>query len=239
MKKLLLLLFTTLSFICLIAQPTKTLVIDENAQLRKVESFNHIEVSGNIDVYISQGEEGLAVSCTDDNFTNYIITKTENNILKIYFDENAVKLKRFKGQFKAYVSVKNLASINLLGAVHTRLVDDFHINNVQINISGACSFNGKIFSENINTTVNGASSIKLSGKTTNATLNVAGASFIYAADLLINNCSINVSGASSAEINVQDELAAFATGKSLIIYHGKVKNIKATSLLNSSIKKAS
>jgi len=238
MKKFLLLLFTTLSFFCAIAQPTKTLVIDENAQLRKVESFNHIEISGNIDVYISQGDEGLAVSCTDDNFTNYIITKTENKVLKIYFDENSVKLKRFKGQFKAYISVKNLESINILGAVHARLIDEFHINNVQISLSGACSFNGKIFSENLNTTVNGGSYIKLSGKATNATFNVAGACFILAADLLVNNCSINASGSCSAEINVQDELVAFATGKSLIIYHGKVKNIKATSLLKSSIKKA-
>ena len=59
---------------------------DANAQKRNVSGFHAIEVSGGIDLYLSQGEEAVAVSAAKDEYRDKIITEVKNGVLKIWFD---------------------------------------------------------------------------------------------------------------------------------------------------------
>ena len=79
---------------------TKERTLDNN--------FDHIEVSRGIDVYLTQNEtESLTVQA-DENLQDLIITKVENNILKIYTAENI----SYDEAKKVRVSFKNVLEIS-------------------------------------------------------------------------------------------------------------------------------
>src|SRR5687767_6230285 len=99
--------FSLFSLFALTAVAQKT-IHDANAQLRKVGSFHGVSVSGGIDLFLTEGDEAVAVSGKDEQITSKITTVVENGILKISFDcKENMKITGSKN-LKAYVSYRTL-----------------------------------------------------------------------------------------------------------------------------------
>ncbi|HEY6977614.1 MAG TPA: DUF2807 domain-containing protein [Chitinophagaceae bacterium] len=81
MKKYILLFFSAIVYCSVTAQKTFN---DPDAVSRNIVSFHAIEVSDGIDLYLTQGNEALAVSAINEEVRNKIITKVEGGVLKIY-----------------------------------------------------------------------------------------------------------------------------------------------------------
>ena len=58
-------------------------VNDPNAEKREVKGFHAIEVGGGIDLYLSQGNEAVAVSASEAKFRERIKTEVVNGVLKM------------------------------------------------------------------------------------------------------------------------------------------------------------
>ena len=88
MKKLVLALLVLTS--CNInAQQKTAIVYDDNAQVRKVASFNAISVSSAIDLYLTQSASSkVAVSASSDEIRDHIITEVEGGVLIIRLGDN-------------------------------------------------------------------------------------------------------------------------------------------------------
>ena len=96
MKKFILSAF---SIICLSATAQKTFN-DPNAVSRNIISFHAIEVSGGIDLYLTAGNEALAVSAVNEEVRNKITTKVEDGVLKIYYDHGGITFERGNKKMK-------------------------------------------------------------------------------------------------------------------------------------------
>jgi len=83
MKKIFSLILFTSFIIAASAQKT---INDANAEKRNVSGFHAIEVSGGIDLYLSQGDEAVAVSASKDEYRAKIKTEVKDGVLKIWFD---------------------------------------------------------------------------------------------------------------------------------------------------------
>lgn len=239
MKKI---LFSSLAILLIAtaqAQPTKTIVHDVNAEARTIGSFKGIQVSGGITVYLSQGTtEAIAISTDEAKNNNKVKTEVKNGILKIYMENGSWNTWSWKSKsVKAYVTVKNLESIEASGACAVRLSDNLNTNNLKLDLSGASSFKGDITANTIRLDLSGASSATISGKATNAIIDASGASSIKAYDFEVEDCKAEASGASSIGVGVSKNLQAEASGASSIRYKGDpaIKNIAATGA--SSVKK--
>lgn len=57
-------------------------------------NFDQIEVSRGLDVYLSQNKTENLIAQADENLHDIIITKVENNVLKIYTEKTSVMLKQ-------------------------------------------------------------------------------------------------------------------------------------------------
>src|SRR6202000_1022802 len=87
MKKLLLLGLTLLFGGFAIAQDN-LLVNAQNVQKRTVGSFHGVEVSNAIDLVIKQGnEDGVAVSASDVETRDRIVTEVKDGVLHIYLND--------------------------------------------------------------------------------------------------------------------------------------------------------
>ena len=96
MKKILFALLLLAGFV-VNAQENKSIVYDENAQQRKVPSFTAISVSSAIDLYLTQSNKNeVAVSATNDEIRDHIITEVVGGTLIIRLGDKNQRIKSFK-----------------------------------------------------------------------------------------------------------------------------------------------
>ena len=111
MKKLFFLSFLAVLAISVSAQK---IINDPNAEVRKVGSFEGVSVGGGIDLYLSSGEEAVAISASKSEYRDRIKTEVVNGVLRIYFDYKSGVHISFNSdrKLKAYVSYKKLKSLS-------------------------------------------------------------------------------------------------------------------------------
>ena len=223
MKKIIVTLFMGLGIVGSYAQNEKNLVVDANAEVRTVNNFNGIEVSGAVDLFISQGNsEAVAVSASSDEIRARIKTEVKNGILIIYFDGKGLNWKIWNNnKMKAYVTYKTLSKLEASGACNVKTTDAIHQSDLKIEMSGASDFNGEVSIVKLRLEASGASNISVRGKSDNTTVDASGACNIKAYDLKTDFCNIDASGASNVRITVNKELNATASGGSTIFYKGE------------------
>ncbi len=241
MKQLFLSLLVVVACVTTKAQNSKNLVYDANAEVRTVGSFSAVEVSGAIDLYLSQGtEEGVAISAANDEAKSKIKAEVSNGVLHIFFDSKGWNWKSWGNtKSKAYVTFKTLKRIEANGACNVIVVEPITLNDLKIDCSGASDFKGQITIANLVLTASGASSIRVSGNAEKATIEASGASDIKAYDLQTATCKAEASGAANIRITVNKELKAEASGGATLYYKGTGNITDVSSSGGATIKKRS
>lgn len=236
MKKLFSLLL--LSGLITSASAQKT-IKDANAEKRNVSGFHAIEVSGGIDLYLSQGEEAVAVSASKDEYRAKIVTEVKDGVLKIWFDwKSNMRIDWGNHKLKAYVSVKNLDRLEGSGGSDIEIDGLIKTTKLDLEISGGSDFDGKIESDELKIQASGGSDVSISGKAARLTIDASGGSDFKGYDLVSDICNVEASGGSDVHVTVNKELSANASGGSDVFYKGSglIRDIKTS---GSSIKKVS
>ncbi len=224
MKKILLLaVISIIGFGRSIAQNDKNVVVDANAEVRKTSgTFSSIELSGAIDLYLSQGtEDAVAISASSDEIKARIRTEVKGTTLHIYFDGKGLNWKTWgNNKMKAYVTFRKLSRIEASGACNIRATEVIRGEDLSIELSGASDFAGEVAFTKIKLDLSGASNVKLSGTAVSTSIEASGACTVRGYDLKTDNCKIDASGASNIYITVNKEMNAGASGGSNISYKG-------------------
>lgn len=228
MKKVILILLAAFFVATGFAQKT---IHDANAELRNVSGFHAIEVSGGIDLYLSNGDEGVAVSAKDKEVRDRIVTEVKEGVLKIYLDRKGFKW-NFHGSnsMKAYVSYKTLDKLNASGGSDVKSEGVIKSTSLKINISGGSDLSAKVEVGSLVIDQSGGSDVDLSGTATDMKIEASGGSDFSGYGLVADNCIINASGGSDVNITVNKEFYAEATGASDVNWKGnaQVKGAKAS-----------
>ncbi len=222
MKQICILLALGLGWLGAFAQSEKNLVVDANAEVRTVSGFTGIEVSGAIDLYISQGSsEAVAISANTEEIRARIKTEVRSGTLHIYFDGKGLNWKVWgNNKMKAYVTYKTLLKLEASGACNVKATDPIKQAELRMEMSGASDFSGELAISSLKLSASGASNVSIYGTVANATVDASGACNIKAYDLQTEMCKIDASGASNVRITVNKELNATASGGSTIFYKG-------------------
>ena len=210
-------LFSTIIF----SQKT---INDPNAQKRTASGFHAIEVSGGIDLYLSQGDEAIAVSAADTKYRDKIITEVKDGVLKIYYEQED---RRFNVDFswrsrkmKAYVSAKTLDALNASGGSDIQIEETFKSDQFNLEVSGGSDFHGKVDVKMLSAGASGGSDITISGSAKSIKIDISGGSDFKGSDFVVENCDVEASGGGDVHITVNKELSASASGASDISYKG-------------------
>lgn len=201
----------------------QTVVYDANIDVRDVKNFNAIEVSGAIDLFISQGkEEAVAVSATNIEVRDRIKTEVKNGTLHIYFDSKGWNWKTWgNNKTKAYVTFTNLNRLEASGACNIKPTEAIKVKDLKIELSGASDFSGTINVSNLVIDASGASNLNIAGTAEKTDIDISGACNVKAYDFKVDFCIVDASGASNLRITVNKELKAQASGGSSIYYRGE------------------
>jgi len=236
MKKYLLL---SLLLICVLAVNAQKIINDPNAERRAVKSFHAIKVSGGIDLFISEGDEAIAVSAKDAETRDYIKTEVVDGVLKIWFEwKNGRNIfMSTNKQLRAYVSYKKLDLLSASGGCDVIVDGTITQNNLTINISGGSDFKGKVAVQDLQIESSGGSDVDIAGKASRLNVEVSGGSDFNGYDLVTETTSVEASGGSDVEVTVNKDLNARASGGSDISYRGSASVSEAKSSGSSSVKK--
>jgi len=188
-----------------------------------------VEVSGAIDLYLSQGkEEAAAVSASSPEALSRIITEVKNGTLHIYFDGKGWNWKNWNNnKMKAYVTFKDLSRIEASGACNVKSTEAIKVTDLRISLSGASDFSGEVTVANLKLDASGASNFKIKGSAEKMQVDASGACNVRAYELSANYAKIDASGASNVRVMVNKEMSAEASGGSNIYYRGDglIRNI--------------
>jgi hypothetical protein len=236
MKKLLFSLLATGLITTASAQKT---INDANAEKRNVSGFHAIEVGGGIDLYLSQGEEAVAVSASKNEYRARIKTEVKNGVLKIWYDWNSnLRFDWGNHKLKAYVSFKDIERLEGSGGSDISVDGSIKVAKLAMEISGGSDFDGKVETGELEVQASGGSDVRISGKAERLTIDASGGSDFKGYDLTSDICNVEASGGSDVQVTVNKELSANASGGSDVYYKGTglIRDLKTSS---SSIKKVS
>ncbi|HTM91329.1 MAG TPA: head GIN domain-containing protein [Flavisolibacter sp.] len=228
MKKIVTLLLAAFFLVTGFAQKT---IRDANAEVRNVSGFHAIEVSGGINLYLSTGDEAVAVSATDQEVRDRIKTEVKDGVLKIYYDwKKGMKLNLKGNSLKAYVSFKTLDRLSASGGSDVKMEGTIKSASLKLDVSGGADVSARVDVGNLTINQSGGADVDLTGKVTDLKIEASGGSDFSGYDLIADNCIIRASGGSDVTITVNKEFYAEASGAADVNWKGKatVKGAKAS-----------
>lgn len=209
------------------------IINDPNVEMRTITgSFNGVTVSGGIDIYLSQGEEAVAVSAEQPEHRDRIKAAIVNGILKISYDSKsgiAFNIGDAK-RLRAYISYKILNSIKASGGSDVTIDGVIKSGELRIDVSSGSDFRGEVDVDHLKVDQSSGSDVKISGRATTLSVDASSGSDFNGYDLVAETCDLKASSGSDIQITANKELSAVATGASDIHYKGKpaVKHVKAS-----------
>lgn len=170
-------------------------------EVREIDTFRKIDVSGNYEVEINVGESTKLEIIAESNLLKYIKTKVKRNTLYISTKENL----RPREDLKIIISCPDLEAIECSG-VNDIIADGINTEEFNIDLSGA-------------------GSIDISGKADLFKIEVSGAADLMARHFHTSDVKIEVSGAANAEVYATNSCDAEVSGAGYIELYGDAKDV--------------
>jgi len=205
-----------------VAMAQQKVINDPNAQVRNVKDFHAIRVSNGIHLYLTQGnEEKVAVSATDPEYRDHIVTEVVNGVLRIYFDKNGHDWDNYdKRKLRAYVSCKVLDELKGNSGSNVEVDGSIKSNELDMDFTSGASFNGNINVTKLTMQQNSGAETNISGTAVNCTIEASSGSSMKGYDLTTDNCDASTSSGANLRITVNKELVASASSGGQIHYRG-------------------
>jgi hypothetical protein len=183
-------------------------------------AFHSVDVSGAIHVYVKQDSVMQPVKVETDENLQDLVEITESNGVLYISPEDHFNLSPSRDVI-VYVSSSQYKGLAVSGASWIRSENKLVSNETfELGASGASEIKLALKAPRVNAETSGASDITLSGETRDLSLQGSGASHFKCIDLLTENASVGVSGASSADVFASVKIDVEASGASGVKYRG-------------------
>jgi hypothetical protein len=212
--------------------------IDGNGNIvteqRNVGRFTGIEAGGALEVRVRQDAASGVRIQADQNLQEFIEAFTDGNTLVVK-QKKGYNLDPSK-EIIVYVSAPAFKNLEVSGA--SRLISDSPISGdkLELFVSGASEVNVEVKVSRLEAEVSGASTVQVRGSSSAFSTEASGASKIRCLDLVTDETTLDISGATHAEVTANKQLNIEASGASEVRYQGNA-NIKQESSGASSVSK--
>jgi hypothetical protein len=188
---------------------------------RDFSNFTGVSIGGALSLYVKQDSAYSVKVEVDDNLQQYIEISQSNGILHIGRRSNT-NLDATGGRIRIYVSAPEFKFLEVSGASSITGENTLTSSSgTEIQLSGASNGQLELKAPVVKADVSGASEITLRGETKDLSVDGSGASQIKGFDLLSETTTVEVSGASTAEVFGSVKINATASGASNVRCKGK------------------
>lgn len=204
---------------------------DANAEKRTVASFHGIDVATGIELTLTKGTtEEVAVSASEKEFRDKIVTEVVNGILKIHYETKtgAINRKNESKNLRAYVSYKSLDLLHVTTGAEVNIEGTLEAEKLELKANTGGLVKGEINIRSLKVDQNTGSKITLSGKADNLEAEGGTGSKFMGENLSTITCSVEMSTGAGIYISVEKELNVKANTGGYIKYKGNagVREVK-------------
>ena len=205
----------------------------ETQERNITDNFNEIRVSRGLDVYLTQSDDVSIEVQADENLHDIIMTEVENNVLRIYADENI----NYSASKKVMVSFKDINKISSSSGSDVYSTNTIIAESLELSTSSGSAMELEVDTHVIDCSSSSGSDLRLSGKTDKFYADASSGSGIKASNLKSNNCEARASSGANITVNTSKELYAKASSGGNIKYSGNPEKISKKDGVSGSIRK--
>ncbi len=199
MKKTLVLFYTLLI-------PTIQQLYGQSSEIRDLENFDKITVSGNAKVFLTPGTP-QNVRVESKNELNDINTTVNNGKLKIDGKPSSI-----------YITIPAIKAISISGYGELKSDSAFRADNFSLDISGKGKITLPVQATSVDVNISGYGRMKLSGETQSINLKVSGNGNLDASNLKANTANVEISGVGKTTIDIKNRLDMNISGVGSVYY---------------------
>jgi len=204
---------------------------DANAEKRTVGSFHGIDVASGIQLTLTKGAtEEVAVSASETDFRDKIVTEVVNGILKIHYEtkSGAINKKNENKRLKAYVSYKSLDLLHVTTGAEANVDGVLEATTFELKANTGGLVKAEINIGTLTVDQNTGSKITLTGKVDKLEAEGDTGSKFMGENLTTNTCFVKMSTGAGIHISVDKELNVKADTGGYVKYKGNagIREIK-------------
>ena len=196
---------------------------DANAEKRTVSSFHGIDVATGIQLTLTKGTtEDVAVSASEIEFRDKIVTEVVNGILRIHYEtkSGAINKKNESKHLRAYVSYKSLDLLHVTTGAEANVDGVLEATTFELKANTGGLVKAEMNIGTLTVDQNTGSKITLSGNVDKLEAQGDTGSKFMGEDLTTNTCMIKMSTGAGIYISVEKELNVKADTGGYIKYKG-------------------
>ncbi len=194
-----------------------------NAEKRSVSGFHGINVGTGIELVLTNGNsEEVAVGASTAEFRDKIVTKVENGILRIYYENklSSMNTKKERKDLKAWVSYKSLDQLDASTGADVKIEGVLKSVSLKLKANTGARVTGIVNTEELHVDQNTGSVITLSGDAAKLDIEGDTGSMFKGIDLKTNTCTAKVSTGAGISVTAQKELYVKANTGGYVKYKG-------------------
>ena len=185
---------------------------------RTVGAFDKIEVGGEFEVYLTQGEAKEIVLEGQENVLADVRSITRNNKLKIDFGSCRVKI---KDRVRVYITTPHLSEVSVSGSNIVRGLTHWQVNDFSLKTSGSGSVDLTLLGANeVESRISGSGTITLYGQARRQHLDISGSGRLHAFDFYTQATEVKISGSGKSDVRASEELKATISGSGTVRFKG-------------------
>ncbi|MBL7960976.1 DUF2807 domain-containing protein [bacterium] len=201
---------------------------------RTVSTFKAVVTKGSEDLYVTQGNEQKVRIEAEEGIIKDIETNVRGGVLYVEHEDRYFTSHK---KIKVYVTMKEITGLKLSGSGSIVGETPIKTNELELGISGSGDITLDVTATEINSGISGSGNIDLSGKTSDHNFKISGSGKINAMDLNAENCTIQISGAGDAKVNVSKQLDVKISGSGSIRYAGNPDKVNTNVSGSGSVQK--
>lgn len=198
-------------------------ISDPLVQQREVGHFHAVEVSSGIKLFLSAGTtDEVAVSASTEAYRDRIVSRVENGVLKLYFDNKlkAGTRKKVHAELKAYVSCSALSELHATTGALVKLQGVFTGTTLTMKANTGAQINGEVAFTSLDIKQNTGSLIILTGKSDKLKVEGDTGSKFKGEGIQASVCNVDVGTGAVVEVTAAKELAVKAGTGGVVRYAG-------------------
>ena len=209
-------------------------------QTRPVGSFQTIQAGGGIDVILTQGATTSVVVEADKDVQSRLRTEVKGNALVIGWESGFTWKDLLSNKRKAsvYVTCPRLEGLSASGGSDVHGQSPFKAENFKVEASGGSDVTLTLEANTLTGSASGGADLRLTGRVQRQRVSVSGGSDYHGFGLHSTTADISASGGADANVSVDGELSATASGGSDVRYKGNARAIKSNASGGGSIHRA-
>lgn len=188
-------------------------------ETRSVGTFNQIDVSSDIEVYLTQGPGQPLHVEGQDNILHVLETYVRNNKLVIQYQRGVTV--RSHEPIRIYITTPQLEEIHVSGSAYVEGMTNWTVNDFDLSVSGSGKMEMTLLdADEVETDISGSGNIYLQGDCREHDIEISGSGDVHAFDLISKDANVHISGSGNCELTVQSQLEAHISGSGTVRYKG-------------------